>query len=33
MPEPQVWTFFYGSYMSFDVLREANVARFFGLRE
>jgi hypothetical protein len=26
MPEPKVWTFFYGSYMNFDVLREVNFA-------
>jgi hypothetical protein len=24
MIEPKVWTFFYGSYMNFDVLREMN---------
>src|SRR5262249_3593682 len=26
MTEPAVWTFFYGSYMNFDVLREVNLA-------
>jgi hypothetical protein len=26
MIEPKVWTFFYGSYMNFDVLREVNLA-------
>ena len=25
MPEPKVWTFFYGSYMNFDVLNEVNL--------
>ncbi len=25
MSEPAVWTFFYGSYMNFDVLREVNL--------
>lgn len=24
MFEPEIWTFFYGSYMNFDVLREVN---------
>ena len=24
MFEPQIWTFFYGSYMNFDVLGEVN---------
>ena len=24
MLEPEIWTFFYGSYMNFDVLREVN---------
>jgi hypothetical protein len=26
MPEPKVWTFFYGSYINFDVLREVDLA-------
>jgi len=26
MAEPKVWTFFYGSYMNFDVLKGVNVA-------
>jgi hypothetical protein len=26
MIEPKVWTFFYGSYMNFDVLKEVNYA-------
>jgi hypothetical protein len=26
MAEPKVWTFFYGSYMNFDVLKEVNYA-------
>lgn len=37
MIEPKVWTFFYGSYMNFDVLREVDlvpeqwqVARLYG---
>ena len=25
MEEPQVWTFFYGSYINFDVLKEVNI--------
>jgi hypothetical protein len=25
MNEPKIWTFFYGSYMNFDVLREVNL--------
>lgn len=25
MPEPEVWVFFYGSYMNFDVLREVDL--------
>ncbi len=25
MPEPKVWTFFYGSYMNFDVLKGVNL--------
>lgn len=25
MPEPNVWTFFYGSYMNFDVLKELSL--------
>ena len=25
MPEPQVWVFFYGSYMNLDVLREVDL--------
>ena len=24
MPEPKVWTFFYGSYMNFNVIKEVN---------
>lgn len=24
MPEPEIWTFFYGSYMNLDVLREVD---------
>ena len=24
MLEPEIWTFFYGSYINFDVLREVN---------